>query len=73
MVKKDEELDYNKEISQYIILDKKYGLGVGLKSLSAVTTRFGLTKRNLIGVTTSNDVCIPFHPGYFDRSHIGLG
>jgi len=57
-VKKDEELDYNREVSQYIILDKKYGLNVGLKSLSAVNTRYGLTRRNLIGITTSNDVTI---------------
>lgn len=72
MVKKAEELDYNKEIAQYIILDKKYGLGVGLKSLSAVTTRFGLTKRNLIGVTTSNDVSLLFDSDNLHRPYTGF-
>lgn len=55
-MKKDEPLDYSSEVSQYIILDKKYGLSVGLKYLSAVNTKFGLTRRNLIGITNKDDV-----------------
>ena len=65
-MKKDEEFDYNSEVSQFIILSKKYGLSVGLKHLSAVTTRHGLTKRNLIGVTTKDDVDSP-HSAHLDR------
>lgn len=54
--KKPEDLDYSREPHQFIILDRKYGLNLGLKALTAVTSPNSLTKRNLIGVTLNNDV-----------------
>lgn len=51
-----DQVDYNSDKSEIIILDRKYGLPYGIKYLGAVHTRHGLTKRNLIGITTSNDV-----------------
>lgn len=55
-IKKKDDLDYHADKPQFIVLDKKYGLPFGLKYLGAVSTRHGLTKRNLIGITTTNDV-----------------
>lgn len=55
-IKRKEELDYHSDKPQFVVLDKKYGLPFGLKYLGAVNTRHGLTKRNLLGVTTANDV-----------------
>lgn len=56
--KKRDPIDYNADKPQFVILDRKYGLPVGLKYLGAVNTRQGLTKRNLIGITTTNDVLL---------------
>ena len=55
-VKSEEELDYSKDIAQYIILDRKYGLSAGLKYLGAVSSLHGLARRNLLGITYTNDV-----------------
>ena len=55
-IKHRDPIDYNADKSEIVVLDRKYGLSYGLKYLGAVHTRHGLTKRNLIGITTSNDV-----------------
>lgn len=60
-VKKRDPIDYNADKPQFVILDRKYGLPIGLKYLGAVNTRQGLTKRNLIGITTTNDVALVDH------------
>lgn len=65
-IKRREELDYHAEKPQFVVLDRKYGLPFGLKYLGAVSTRHGLTKRNLIGITTTNDV-ESSHPGCLHR------
>lgn len=65
-LKRKEELDYHSEKPQFVVLDRKYGLPFGLKYLGAVSTRHGLTKRNLIGITTTNDVK-GFNPGCLHR------
>lgn len=55
-IKRRDDLDYHADVPQFVVLDRKYGLPFGLKYLGAVSTRHGLTKRNLIGITTTNDV-----------------
>lgn len=55
-IKKKELFDYHADKPMFVVMDKKYGLPFGLKHLGAVSTRHGLTKRNLIGLTTSNNV-----------------
>jgi len=49
-------IDYSNLDSDFILLERKYGLPFGVKSLKAVQTKNGLTKRNLIVITHNNDV-----------------
>ena len=53
---KDRPVDYHDENGNFILLDQKYGLPFGIKKLKPVQTKAGLTRRNLIALTTDNRV-----------------
>lgn len=54
--KKIRKLDYSRVKQGYILLERKYGLDIGVKHMQATITKEGLTKSNLIVVTDNNDL-----------------
>ena len=53
---KVKEIDYSNMDQDYVLLERKYGVHLGIKKMAAITTKNGLTRRNIIVVTDSNDV-----------------
>lgn len=49
-------IDYSNQQSDFVLLERKYGVPFGIRSLKAVQTKNGLTKRNLLVITHNNDV-----------------
>jgi hypothetical protein len=56
---KNKDVDYYNENGNFVLLDQKFGLAYGIKQFKPVQTKAGLTRRNLIAITTDNQV-IPF-------------
>lgn len=52
------EPDYNNYIQDYVLLERKYTIELGIKKMKPVVTREGLTKSNLIVITDNNDVSL---------------
>lgn len=53
---KNREVDYFNENGNFVLQDQKFGLQVGIKSFKPVQTKAGLTRRNLIAITTDDDI-----------------
>jgi len=52
----NKEVDYYNENGNFVLLDQKFGLPYGIKQFKPVQTKSGLTRRNLIAITTDNQV-----------------
>ena len=53
---KHRSVDYNEENGNFVLLDQKFGLPMGIKTFKPIQTKAGLTRRNLIAITTQNSV-----------------
>lgn len=53
---KHREVDYFNENGNFVLLDQKFGLPFGIKTFKPVQTKAGLTRRNLIAITTDDQV-----------------